>query len=85
MLFGHHLIDKTVDEHVREIAAIARNPQALIFLDTNILSYLYKLHDAARREFFAWSDAVAAADRLVVPAWAASEYLARVTSKSLDT
>ena len=85
MLFGHHVIDKTVDEHVREIAAIARDPQTLIFLDTNILSYLYKLHDAARREFFAWSDAVAAANRLVVPAWAASEYLARVTSKSLDT
>lgn len=85
MLFGHHVIDRTVDEHVREVAAIARDPQTLIFLDTNILSYLYKLHDAARREFFAWTDAVAAANRLVVPAWAASEYLSRVTSKSLDT
>jgi len=85
MLFGHHVINKTVDEHVREIAALASDPQTLIFLDTNILSYLYKLHEAARSEFFVWSDAVVAANRLVVPAWAASEYLSRVTSKTLDS
>ncbi|WP_255988086.1 PIN-like domain-containing protein [Chitinolyticbacter albus] len=85
MLFGHHSIDKTVDEHVRDIANLANDSQTLIFLDTNILSYLYKLHEAARREFFAWSDAVLAANRMVVPAWAANEYLARVTSKTLDS
>lgn len=85
MLFGHHSIDKTMDEHVREIAALASDAQTLIFLDTNILSYLYKLHEAARGEFFLWSDAVAAAGRLVIPAWAASEYLSRVTSKALET
>lgn len=85
MLFGHHVIDKTFDEHVRDIAALASDPQTLIFLDTNILSYLYKLHEAARREFFVWSDALLAANRLVVPAWAASEYLSRVTSKTLDS
>lgn len=85
MLLGHYLIDKTFDEHVRDIANLASDPQTLIFLDTNILSYLYKLHEAARSEFFAWSDAVLAADRLVVPAWAANEYLSRVTSKTLDT
>ena len=85
MLFGHHVIKKTVDEHVREIAALASDPQTLIFLDTNILSYLYKLHEAARREFFVWSDTAVAANRLVVPAWAASEYLSRVTSKTLDS
>lgn len=85
MLLGHYVIDKTFDEHVRDIANLASDPQTLIFLDTNILSYLYKLHEAARSEFFAWSDAVLAADRLVVPAWAANEYLSRVTSKTLDT
>jgi hypothetical protein len=85
MLFGHHVIDKTIDEHAREIAALANDPQTLVFLDTNILSYLYKLHEAARLEFFVWSDAVVASNRLVVPAWAASEYLSRVTSKTLDS
>ena len=36
MLFGHHVINKTFDEHVREIADLASDPQTLIFLDTNI-------------------------------------------------
>ncbi len=85
MLLGHYLIDKTFDEHVRDIANLANDPQTLVFLDTNILSYLYKLHEAARSEFFTWSDAVLAENRLVVPAWAANEYLSRVTSKTLDT
>lgn len=83
-MFGHHLIDKTVDEHLCEIAELAKDPQTLIFLDTNILAYLYKLHEAARSEFFAWSDSVKSVGRLNVPAWAASEYLVRVTSKTLE-
>lgn len=85
MLFGYHVVDRTLEEHLREIAALANDPQTLIFLDTNILTYLYKLHEAARLEFFQWSDALARANRLVIPAWAASEYLARVTSKTLDS
>lgn len=85
MLFGQFAIDKTIEEHVTEIAALANDPQTLIVLDTNILTYLYKLHSAARQEFFQWSDAVAAQNRLVIPAWAASEYLSRVTSKTLDS
>lgn len=74
-----------MDEYLQVIAALASDPQTLIFLDTNILAYLYKLHEAARGEFFMWSDTVVAANRLVIPGWAASEYLSRVTSKSLDS
>lgn len=85
MLFGHHTVDKTMDEHLREIAALASDPHTLVFLDTNILAYLYKLHEAARQEFFTWLDSAVAAGRLAIPAWAASEYLSRVTAKSLDS
>lgn len=85
VLFGHHTVDKTMDEHLQELAALAIDPQTLVFLDTNILAYLYKLHEAARQEFFAWSDETLSAGRLVVPAWVASEYLSRVTSKTLDS
>lgn len=85
MLFGYHVVDMTREDHLREIAALVSDPQTLIFLDTNILTYLYKLHEAARLEFFQWSDEVVRANRLVIPAWAASEYLARVTSKRLDS
>jgi hypothetical protein len=84
MLFGYHTFDKSFEDHLREIAALANDEKALIFLDTNVLAYLYKLHAAARHEFFVWSDTVVAAKRLAIPSWAASEYLSRVTSKGLD-
>lgn len=83
MLFGQYVIDKTIEEYVQEIADLASDPQTLIFIDTNVVAYLYKLHEAARREFFAWSDGIAAQDRFFVPAWAANEYLSRVTSNTL--
>ena len=83
MLFGNHKLDKTIDEHLGEIAQLANDPQTLVFLDTNILAYLYKLHIAARHEFFVWLDTVVGANRLAIPAWVASEYLCRVTSKGL--
>lgn len=83
MLFGQYVIDKTFEEYVTEIADLASDPRTLIFIDTNVVSYLYKLHEAARREFFAWSDGIAAQGRLFVPAWAANEYLSRVTSNTL--
>jgi hypothetical protein len=83
MLFGHHQLDKTIDEHLGEVAGLANAPGTLVFLDTNILAYLYKLHTAARHEFFDWLNAVVGANRLAIPAWAASEYLSRVTSKGL--
>ncbi len=85
MLFGNHSINKTYDEHILEIALIAKSPKTLIFLDTNILSYLYKLHGAAREEFFDWCKSAIQQNRLFVPAWAASEYLSKVAAKSLDT
>lgn len=84
-MFGYHHIEKTMDEHIREIADLALSPQTLIFLDTNILAYLYKLHEAARQEFFAWSDVIVLGERLAIPAWAASEYLSRVTGKNLES
>jgi len=83
MLFGQYVIDKTIEEYVTEIGDLASDPRTLIFIDTNVVSYLYKLHEAARREFFAWSDGVAAEGRFFVPAWAANEYLSRVTSNTL--
>jgi len=83
MLFGQYVIDKTIEEYVTEIGDLASDPRTLIFIDTNVVSYLYKLHEAARREFFAWSDGIAAEGRFFVPAWAANEYLSRVTSNTL--
>lgn len=85
MLFGYNLIDKSKDEHLREIALIARDSKTLIFIDTNILAYLYKLHSAARQEFFRWTDSVLSASRLQIPAWSANEYLTKVTKRELHS
>lgn len=85
MLFGYNLIDKSKDEHLREIALIARDPKTLIFFDTNILAYLYKLHSAARQEFFRWTDSVLSENRLQIPAWSANEYLTKVTRRELHS
>jgi predicted nucleic acid-binding protein len=85
VLFGHHTVDKTIDEHLREIAEYASDSHTLVFLDTNILAYLYKLHAAARKEFFTWSDGLLSNGRLVIPAWSASEYLSQVTGKTLES
>ena len=83
MLFGHNKIDNTIDEYFGNISSIAEDSATLIFLDTNILAYLFKLHTSARHEFFDWLDRIVGENRLAVPAWAASEYLSRVTSKGL--
>jgi predicted nucleic acid-binding protein len=83
MLFGYNKIDSTIDENFARISATASDPATLIFLDTNILAYLFKLHTSARHEFFDWLDRIVCENRLAIPAWAASEYLSRVTSKGL--
>lgn len=83
MLFGLHTLEKSLEEYLQDIAEVANSEKTLIFLDTNVISYLYKLHDAARREFFDWTDQLVSKERLAVPAWAASEYLSRVTARNL--
>ncbi|HCE2310182.1 TPA: hypothetical protein NGT30_002504 [Vibrio parahaemolyticus] len=84
MQLGHYEFDTTIDEHHKKIADIVNNKKTLIFFDTNILAYLYKLHANARNEFYSWSDSVINDDRLFLPGWAASEYSNRVTANKLD-
>jgi predicted nucleic acid-binding protein len=84
MQLGHYAFDTTIDEYQSKIAEIVINKRTLIFFDTNILAYLYKLHTNARHEFYAWSDSVIKDNRLFIPGWAASEYSNRVTTNKLD-
>ncbi|WP_076415588.1 PIN-like domain-containing protein [Shewanella sp. UCD-KL12] len=85
MRLGHHELNKTIDEHQIEMADIVKDPKTLVFIDTNILAYLYKLHSTARNEFFYWSDSIIGEKRLFLPGWAANEYLNRVTTNKLDS
>ncbi|MNX03045.1 hypothetical protein D3C86_326130 [compost metagenome] len=84
-LLGLNVLDKTKDEYLRDLAELATDPTCLVFIDTNIVSYMYKLHEAARREFFLWADGLVAAGRLAIPSWCAGEYLARVRDDQLKS
>ncbi|WP_434952725.1 PIN-like domain-containing protein [Shewanella sp. HL-SH4] len=84
MHLGHYEFDTTIEEHHKKIAEIVSNKKTLIFFDTNILAYLYKLHANARNEFYTWSDSVINDNRIFLPGWAASEYSNRVTTNKLD-
>lgn len=78
MRLGLHVIQKTVDQYLRELGEIAASSDTSVFFDTNILGYLYKLHSAARKEFFDWVTELDFIDgRLFIPAWSANEYLAK--------
>lgn len=84
MRLGHYEFDTTIDEYHKNLADIVNNKKTLIFFDTNILAYLYKLHANARSEFYAWSDSIIKEERLFLPSWAASEYANRVTTNKLE-
>ncbi|WP_439849782.1 PIN-like domain-containing protein [Pseudomonas syringae] len=85
MLLGLNLLKKTKDEFLKDLANLAKAKDTLIFIDTNILSYLFKLHSAARQEFFDWAVVAISEQRLYLPAWCAGEYLARVRENLLHT
>jgi len=85
MLLGLNLLKKTKDEFLTDLANLAKAKDTLIFIDTNILSYLFKLHSAARQEFFDWAVVAISEQRLYLPAWCAGEYLARVRENLLHT
>ena len=85
MLLGLNQLKKTKDEFLTELADLAKAPTTLIFIDTNILSYLFKLHAAARQEFFDWAAVAISENRFYLPAWCAGEYLARVRENQLSS
>jgi hypothetical protein len=78
MRLGLHVLKKTLDQHLRELGEIAERDTTIVFLDTNILAYLYKLHASARKEFFNWTNVLTLIDdRLFIPGWSANEYVSR--------
>ena len=78
MMLGLNLLKQTKDDFLADLATLAKAQSTLIFIDTNIISYLFKLHAAARQEFFDWTAKAIGEGRLFLPAWCAGEYLARV-------
>lgn len=84
MPFSHSEYPLSREEYLRRVGALLEDKKTAVFLDTNILAYLFKLLAAARAEFFLWTDKLILEERLKVPAWALSEYLAKLTSGRID-
>lgn len=61
---------------------LIKNDECVIFLDTNILSFLYKINESARQEFYAWTKLLH--NRLFITKWSAHEYIKKVVSNKDD-
>lgn len=58
----------------QELVDALQNRDCVVFLDTNLLAWSFRLNDTASLEFQQWLDTLALLGRLVIPAWAVHEY-----------
>ena len=70
MKFPKRNID--ISEYQSEIKALLGDNDCAIFIDTNIISQLYRLNDAARQDFYNWVKRCG--DRFHIPVWVIHEY-----------
>lgn len=70
MKFPKRNID--VSEYQSEVKALLGDTDCTIFIDTNILSQLYRLNDKARQDFYKWVESCG--DRFHIPTWVIHEY-----------
>lgn len=70
-----------ITDYMRRLSDMLNDENCHVFIDTNILSQLYKLNDNARGEFMTWADSIEG--RFHIPNWVVVEYNKRVKSKRL--
>ena len=58
----------------QELVDILRSGDCIVFLDTNLLAWSFRLNDTASREFIRWLYNLAQDERLIIPAWTIHEY-----------
>ncbi|MDD2635466.1 MAG: PIN-like domain-containing protein [Bacteroidales bacterium] len=68
-----------VDAYFNKIEALLNDSQCHIFIDTNIISQLYRLNEDARNDFYSWVDSCK--ERFHIPNWSVHEYSNRVTTQ----
>ena len=77
MRFPKQVLD--VAQYQQTIANMLVDRDCHLFIDTNIISQLYKLNDEARTDFFNWISTVS--NRFHVPNWTVHEYQKRYVSQ----
>ena len=70
-----------ITAYLQRLSDMLNDENCHVFIDTNILSQLYKLSDNAREEFMTWADSIER--RFHIPNWVVVEYNKRVKSKKL--
>jgi hypothetical protein len=69
MKFPKRNIDVTLYQN--EVKTLLNDVGCSIFIDTNILSQLYRLDDKARQDFYNWVESCG--DRFHIPTWVIHE------------
>lgn len=67
-----------IDAYLHKLEVLLEDESCHIFIDTNIISQLYRLNEDARNDFYNWVDSCK--DRFHIPCWSVLEYSKRVTS-----
>lgn len=58
----------------QELIDMLRSDSCVVFIDTNLLAWSFRLNDAAFQEFTRWLNNLAQDERLIIPAWTVHEY-----------
>lgn len=74
MKFPKNQLD--INEYLECVKALLCAEECEVFIDTNIISQLYRLNDEARQDFYRWVDSYE--NRFHIPVWSIHEYSNRV-------
>lgn len=67
---------KDISKYHQYIVSLLDDADCAIFIDTNVISQLYRLNDTARQDFYSWMDQCGS--RFHVPVWVIHEYSNKV-------
>lgn len=75
-----HFPRKSLDvtDYLQKIKSLLNDDECAVFIDTNVISQLYRLNDSARQDFYNWVDYCG--DRFHIPVWVIHEYSNKVYS-----
>ncbi|MCK6520208.1 PIN-like domain-containing protein [Myxococcota bacterium] len=82
-MLGETVFPMTEVEYRERLRSALAEPSTLVFVDTNVLAFPYRLFEGARKELLEWFEDLANTERLWVPAWAANEYFTRSSASNL--
>jgi hypothetical protein len=69
-----HFVKTELDitDYLQHLKDMLGDVKCHVFIDTNILSQLYKLNDKGRVDFLSWVDSMS--ERIHIPNWVVMEY-----------